>query len=784
MLQAANRHKSQISASLRPSGRENVPRGSDLGLFALEPRIVFDAAAVATADATADQTAQAQAKEAVTGDAVDAQASAEQSSYEFGSAYGFFGDGAGVVEHADAPQEIAFIDGSVEGVSDLVASIPASVQIVMLDPSRDGVEQIASVLQDRSGISAIHILSHGSEGSLLIGSSTLDAKTMQGEYLDELTTIGQALTSDGDILIYGCDFTAGDSGLQAAMILGGITGADVASSIDATGSADLGGDWQLETKLGSVEAASIDAAGWSGLLNATANTGTWNVSTTGADAEASTVANGVTVSIDFDAQSANSSFTVTRPDNQTFNNIAAFTPSVGGTASLGVNYVWDTAPELASAEASGDGGTGVITIRFSEAVKDPIIHIDQLGGNALTVQNGARFVLLTPGVTMTRVSGTPHFTISGSQIYNNQIDVATGVGYTTESSMTANLGSAAGSVRINGTVTQVSFTIGYATGSNEGLGSDKFELGLTYDTPPVIDLNTTNNTPVVIATDNLDSNTPNAGTGWNGDWQVSGGAGGVLFTGGQIRVQDPDLLGSVQRSVNLSGYINPTVTFNYGVTGLGTDDFFAIEYSRDGGATWNVIVDSYSDGNNGNGGSISNFSLGKVGSADTVFRARFEAGAGTTSDNFRIDAVTINGLADTSRNFTANYLSGAAPVTIDSGVLITDATDTLIQSATIQIVNAKIGDILSVASALPSGIVATSFDPASNAIKLTGSASLAAYQTALAAIQFSSTSGLEGSRTISVLVNDGFRSSDPAYAYINLTADSDGDSIANSSRCR
>ena len=104
------------------------------------------------------------------------------------------------------------------------------------------------------------------EGRLYLGTGTLTASSMQAEYLDELTVIGQALSADGDILIYGCDFTAGDVGLEAAMILGGITGADIAASTDATGATDLGGDWDLETSVGSIQVEAIQPVAWEHVL--------------------------------------------------------------------------------------------------------------------------------------------------------------------------------------------------------------------------------------------------------------------------------------------------------------------------------------------------------------------------------------------------------------------------------------------------------------------------------------------------------------------------------------
>ncbi len=155
---------------------------------------------------------------------------------------------------------------SVSNVDQLIAGIDPAVEVVMIDATGDGVEQIAAALAGRSGIDAIHILSHGDQGQLFLGDDVLDAASMQGEHLDELTAIGQALSEDGDILIYGCDFTGGEAGLEAAILLGSITGADIAASTDDTGAADLGGDWDLETEVGAVEADAVVATNWQGLL--------------------------------------------------------------------------------------------------------------------------------------------------------------------------------------------------------------------------------------------------------------------------------------------------------------------------------------------------------------------------------------------------------------------------------------------------------------------------------------------------------------------------------------
>ena len=163
-----------------------------------------------------------------------------------------------VDQQQDTQNEVIFVDGSVPQADELLADLleqkaDRSLEIHLLDADRDGVEQIAATLEGRSDIDAIHIVSHGDDAELYLGTGTLNAESMAGEYADELATIGSALSADADLLIYGCDFGQGVEGSSAAHQLAELTGADVAASTDDTGDVTRGGDWDLELTTGVVE---------------------------------------------------------------------------------------------------------------------------------------------------------------------------------------------------------------------------------------------------------------------------------------------------------------------------------------------------------------------------------------------------------------------------------------------------------------------------------------------------------------------------------------------------
>src|SRR5258708_12477372 len=73
----------------------------------------------------------------------------------------------------------------------------------------------------------------------------------------QLAQIGQHLSRNADILVYGCDFGKGQLGNAAATELSWLTKADIATSTDLTGSADLGGNWALERQVGVIESSVV-----------------------------------------------------------------------------------------------------------------------------------------------------------------------------------------------------------------------------------------------------------------------------------------------------------------------------------------------------------------------------------------------------------------------------------------------------------------------------------------------------------------------------------------------
>ncbi|MDX2245013.1 MAG: DUF4347 domain-containing protein [Leptolyngbyaceae cyanobacterium bins.302] len=157
---------------------------------------------------------------------------------------------------ASQPSTIAFIDSSVADYQSLAATIAPDTTVYILDPLQDAISQITQVLLQHSGIASVHLISHGSTGSLQFGSTSLNANNLSS-YSQQLQSWATVLTSDADILLYGCEIGASELGQAFVQQLAQITGADVAASDDVTGSSTLGGDWELEVNTGEIAASQI-----------------------------------------------------------------------------------------------------------------------------------------------------------------------------------------------------------------------------------------------------------------------------------------------------------------------------------------------------------------------------------------------------------------------------------------------------------------------------------------------------------------------------------------------
>ena len=278
--------------------RRTAPRR--LGIMALEPRMMYDAAAAATvaaarpnqSDIVAEHASIAAAERlpvtTTTNTGADSPgaggahtvaqkpnvetppASPEDPTSKTTSSR----DATSTSAPADSGthRDVVFIDPQSGDLMGLYGGAKPGDLVFVLDPNKDGVQQIADILaaQDLHDLDAIHIVSHGLEAEVKLGTTVLTDGNL-ADHADALAAIGKALKPGGDLLLYGCDIAAGSDGQQFIHDIAHLTGAVVAASTNETGSSDLGGDWTLEAATGAITATNpfTDAtlASYEGLLS-------------------------------------------------------------------------------------------------------------------------------------------------------------------------------------------------------------------------------------------------------------------------------------------------------------------------------------------------------------------------------------------------------------------------------------------------------------------------------------------------------------------------------------
>jgi Ca2+-binding RTX toxin-like protein len=301
-------------------------------------------------------------------------------------------------------------------------------------------------------------------------------------------------------------------------------------------------------------------------------------------------------------------------------------------------------------------------------------------------------------------------------------------------------------------------------------------------------------------------NGSNGTTPWTTSWVETGDNGNTnSATAGQITIDsgnnnvlrfgdnDTDTgngTATIQRAVSLAGVTSATLSYSYNENGFDADEIVTVAFSDDGSfSAGHFQTIQTIDGNSGNG----NTSVALTGTFSASAAIRFVVSgtnnsSGTdavTIDNVNIATITTTTVPGPAGNdYATTYTENGAGVAIASVPVVTDPDSPMMMGATVRLTNAQAGDALSTL-ALPAGITA-SFGPAVAGLitlNLTGSATLAAYQTAIQAVRYSSTSENPNTtpRVINVTVNDGTSDSNIATATVTVVS-VDDPMVANNDR--
>ena len=613
---------------------------------------------------------------------------------------------------ATTDKQVVFVNSNVSDYQTLVAGLPQGTQVVILDSTKDGLSQIEQYLQQHPGVDAIHLVSHGADGNVQIGSTWLNQGDLSA-YSAELAQIGAAMKPGGDFLIYGCDVAQNADGKAFVQEIASITGLNVAASTDATGAAALGGDWTLEYDAGHVATPVIFSqaaeAQYGDLLSQTVET--YDAPALVNSGNGSVVATHVTL-FTLDGITYTTDGAVTTGVYTANQSSPLSTSAVDGV--LMINQPGDVNMTKVTITLQNGDAMGGVSFDFDEGLSDGSIVVEpngnaaneitlagsQLSGHVdlsgysqfkgvtsiviVDVGDSGTFTPTLNNFTYTDLSSPPHLTASGGSSAFVAADNATSTPVAVDSGITLSDGDST-------TATSATVSI---TGNFQGSGED------------VLAFTNTNSTTYG---DISASYTPGTGV-----LTLTSSSGTASITQWQAAL----------RAVT---YTDTHVTPN---TATRTISF---EITSDGFTAGNTVT-------------------------KTV----------TVADTDQTPIVHTTG------GTTATYDAGASSATIDGSVSVADADNTTQASATVSISGGfQSGDTLglTVNGSTMGNIAVQSYNSATGVLTLTSvgsTATLADWDNALSAVKFSSTSTTLGSRTISFTTSDGMKTSTAATDTVSV----------------
>ena len=153
--------------------------------------------------------------------------------------------------YSQQASSLVIIDASVDNLEILKAGLKPGAEVVVLHPQLNGIEQITTLVSRRKNLQKVHLVSHGSAGSIKLGACELNSNNIK----DYSTQIQSWFGNLGDrsLYIYGCQVALGNEGQSFVRELHNLTGAGIAAATKKVGSSEDGGVWLLDYKVGNID---------------------------------------------------------------------------------------------------------------------------------------------------------------------------------------------------------------------------------------------------------------------------------------------------------------------------------------------------------------------------------------------------------------------------------------------------------------------------------------------------------------------------------------------------
>ncbi|WP_460940415.1 DUF4347 domain-containing protein, partial [Pandoraea terrae] len=772
-----------VAMPARPA-KPASPLSSSL-IMALEPRIMFDGAAVATAAAThpaADNhsaPADGHAPDSQPADSHVAPAAAPASAQS-----------ADTASHAPAPAEagapapapsghnVLFVDSRVEDSASLLAGVAPGTEIVYLNRNADGLAQMADYLSAHPGAKSVQIIAHGEAGDLWLGNTYLSGDNV-GNYASSLARIGSGIQSGGDILIYACSTAQGAAGLSFIDSLAALTGHDIAASDNRTGA---GGDWTLEITTGQIEATSV--------LSTSAETAYAHdlsliTVTNSGDSGAGTLRNAIASALAGDTITFSTSMTINLSTITSGNSLLVISKNLTIDGDINHDGIADVTLDghykgrvLEITSGSTVGLEGLVIEHGLVSGKGGAAGVDATAAQGGGIYNAGTLTLTDVTVTANAAAGGG----GGGGVTAPYVGGAVGGGGGGGGGMSGTGGGAGGSsgfgtgvyagtsgnagVGGNGgayTPNYMGGRGGSANGGAGGIGAANYSSGGNGGTA--------NNGTISIGGGG-------GGSGWDRPGRAGGGAAGGIFnaTGATLNVAGNSIISNNLGAGGGGG----------GGGGLGGSNSNGGAGGLGVGAIWNqgtvhITASAYAAiagnaGASGAGGPA--LGGGTTGISPTAVGKIYNDTGGILDKTYNPDAAPVATTSGGTTPFTEGNNVASTPVVVDSGVTFSDSDNTTLASGKVAISgNFQSGeDVLAFTNdGATMGNITASYNSTTGVLSLTSSgasATIAQWQAALRSVTYTDSSDAPNTsnRTISFTVNDGTSDSNAATKTVSVTA--------------
>ena len=99
-------------------------------------------------------------------------------------------------------REIVILDPTIPDSQHIASGIKPGTATYILESQPDACEQITTILAQHKDIEALHIITHGSSGSLYLGTTELNSSNCEN-YTQQLQQWRNSFTANARIILYG-----------------------------------------------------------------------------------------------------------------------------------------------------------------------------------------------------------------------------------------------------------------------------------------------------------------------------------------------------------------------------------------------------------------------------------------------------------------------------------------------------------------------------------------------------------------------------------------------------